>query len=108
LQIADFHWCAPEKAEVRKLAGTPNQQEKNTTPFAYFAQTLVGTVLASLGTMLGYDQYESPPRRSAEGLTTAPALVVVGVFLAHAGAIFRYRRLRKRSNSGAARIPAIF
>jgi hypothetical protein len=48
--------------------------------------------------MLGYDQYESPARRSTEGLITAAAFIVVGIFIAHAGVIFWYRRLRKRSS----------
>jgi hypothetical protein len=74
------------------------EQEKNTTPFDHFVQTLVGTVVASLGIMLGYDQYESPARRSTEGLITAAAFIVVGIFIAHAGVIFWYRRLRKRSS----------
>jgi hypothetical protein len=72
-------------------------QEKNATPFGYFAQTVVGTVFASLGIILGYDQYESPARRSTEGPITAAAFIVIGIFIAHAGAIFWYRRLRRRS-----------
>ncbi len=69
-------------------------QEKNTTPFQYFAHIVVGSVFALLGTALGYAQYVSPAR-STGGLVTSVVLIVIGIFGGHAGAIFWYRRLRK-------------
>jgi hypothetical protein len=64
------------------------EQEKNTTPFDYFAEMVVGAVFVSLGIILGYDQYQSAARRTTEGLITAAAFIVIGIFSAHAGAIF--------------------
>lgn len=93
-----YVFVKPLKKEQKPGIGLfTDEQVKNTTPFGYFAQTVVGTVFASLGIMLGYDQYESPVRRSTEGLITAAAFIVIGIFIAHAGAIFWYRRLRRRS-----------
>ena len=69
-------------------------QEGNTTPFQYFAHIVVGSIFALLGTVLGYVQYQSPTR-SMGGLVTSAVLIVIGIFMGHAGAIFWYRRLRK-------------
>lgn len=71
------------------------EQEKNTTAFDYFAEVVVGAIVASLGVMLGYDQYHSATRRTTEGLLIAAALIVVGIFFAHAGVIFWCRRIRR-------------
>jgi hypothetical protein len=88
----------PRKKEQKPGIGLhTHEQEKNATPFGYLVQIVVGAVFTSLGIMLGYDQYESPVRRSPEGLITAAAFIVIGIFIAHAGAIFWYRRLRRRS-----------
>ncbi|MGA8313520.1 MAG: hypothetical protein WB755_26085 [Terriglobales bacterium] len=73
------------------------EQAKNTTPFQYFVQIVVGSVFALLGTALGYTQYQSPTR-STGGFVTSAVLIVIGLFMGHAGAIFWYRRLRKSSN----------
>jgi len=75
-----------------------NEQTKYTTPFQYFAQIVVGAVVIWLGAMLAYAKYQSPFRISP-GLIAAIALIAVGMFQAHAGAIFWYRRLRKRNLS---------
>ena len=73
------------------------EQAKNTTPFQYFAQFVLGTLVALLGITFGYAKYESPARST--GALIGPALLtVVGIFWAHAGAIFWWRRLRKHSN----------
>jgi hypothetical protein len=69
-------------------------QVRNTTPFQYFAQVVVGTIFASLGIVIGYVQYESPIR-SAGWLVASVVGIVIGIFMAHAGIIFWYRRLRK-------------
>jgi predicted permease len=73
-----------------------HRQERHTTPFQYFAQIVVGMIVISLGAMLGYDQYQSPMRRSTGGILVSAAFIVVGIFWGHAGAIFWYRRLLKR------------
>jgi protein-S-isoprenylcysteine O-methyltransferase Ste14 len=70
------------------------EQAKNTTPFQYFAQIVVGSVVALLGIMVGISQYESPTRNTGWVVTSAVA-IVIGTFMAHAGVIFWYRRLRK-------------
>ncbi len=73
------------------------EQEKNTTPFQYFAQIVVGTIVAVSGVVLAYAKYQSPNPHTP-GLIAYAALVVIGIFMAHAGIIFWYRRLRKLSN----------
>jgi sulfite exporter TauE/SafE len=94
-----------KKAQKPGIGLYTYEQEKNSTPFAYIAQIVVGAVLASLGVVLGYAQYESPTR-STGGLVTAAVLIVIGIFLAHARAIFWYRRpmeafkLRHRTHPG--------
>jgi hypothetical protein len=74
------------------------EQDKDTTPFQYFAEIVVGTVLASLGIVLGYAQYQSPSRSRGELITSA-ALIAIGIFVAHPGAIFWFRRLREHKLS---------
>ena len=87
----------PKTAQKQGIGLYSYEQTKNTTPFQYFAQIVVGTVVAMLGTMLGYAQYQSPTR-STGGVVTSAVSIVIGIFMAHAGAIFWYRRLRKPSN----------
>jgi hypothetical protein len=69
-------------------------QVKNTTPFQYFALVVVGTIFASLGIVIGYVQYQSPTR-SAGWIVASAVGIVTGIFTAHTGVIFWYRRLRK-------------
>ena len=98
---SDF-WVVAAMASVKHSRKASKQgiglfeywQVRNTTPFQYFAQVVIGTILASLGIAIGYVQYQSPIR-SVGWLLTSAAGIVVGVFMAHAGAIFWYRRLRK-------------
>jgi hypothetical protein len=73
------------------------EQAKNTTPFQYLGQLVVGTLVALLGIAFAFAEYQSPTR-STGGFIGAGFLTVVGIFWAHAGAIFWYRRLRKHSN----------
>jgi hypothetical protein len=73
------------------------EQIKNTTPFQYFGQLVIGSLVALLGIAFAYAEYHSPTR-STGGLIAAAFLIVVGIFWAHTGAIFWYRRLRKHSN----------
>lgn len=75
------------------------EQEKNATAFDYFAEIVIGTIVVSLGITLGYFLLYQSPTRSTEGLLTSAMLIVIGIFFAHAGAIFWYRRLRKRKPS---------
>lgn len=74
------------------------EQEKNVTPFQYFAHIIVGTIVALTGAMLGYAQYRSPTPHTW-GYIGGVALIVIGIFQGHAGAIFWYRRIRKRKLS---------
>jgi|KBSMisStaDraftv2_1062788.scaffolds.fasta_scaffold2220595_1 hypothetical protein len=69
-------------------------QSKNTTPFQYLGVLVGGTLVALLGIAFAYAQYQSRVR-STGGLIAAAFLIVVGIFWAHPGAIFWYRRLRK-------------
>jgi hypothetical protein len=86
-----------KKAQKPGIGLYTYEQAKNTTPFQYFAQFVVGALVALLGIMFGYAKYESPTR-STSALITAAVLTVIGIFWAHAGAIFWYRRLRKHSD----------
>jgi len=89
----------PRKTAQREGIGLYTyEQEKYVTPFQYFAHIVVGTIVASSGAMLGYAQYQSRTPRTL-GFIGSAALVVIGVFQAHAGAIFWYRRLQKRKHS---------
>ena len=87
----------PKKTQKPGIGLYTYEQAKNTTPFQYFAQFVVGTLGALPGIMFGYAKYESPTR-STSALITAAGLTVIAIFRAHAGAIFWYRRLRKHSN----------
>jgi hypothetical protein len=82
-------------AQKRGIGLYSYEQIKNCTAFDFFGVIILGTIVASLGIMLGYDQYHSATRRSTGGLITATVLTVLGIFFAHAGVIFWYRRLRK-------------
>jgi hypothetical protein len=84
-----------KKASKRGIGLYTYEQEKNTTAFDYFAEIIVGTIVAMLGVMVGYALYQSPTR-STGGLLLSAVLIVIGFFFAHAGVIFWYRRLRKR------------
>jgi hypothetical protein len=65
LQIPDFQWrphplrgnmvlVQPHKKAQKPGIGLYTyEQEKNSTPFAYFAQIVVGAVVASLGMVFG-------------------------------------------------------
>jgi hypothetical protein len=84
------------KAEQKQGIGLYSyEQVKNTTPLQYFCQLTVGTVIALLGAVLGVAQYQSASRSLGYCLT-AVLMIVIGTFMGHAGAIFWFRRLRKR------------
>jgi hypothetical protein len=86
-----------KKAQNQGIGLYTYDQSKNTTPFQHLGLLVVGTLVALLGTVLAYAEYQSPVR-SAGGLIGAAFLIVVGIFWAHPGAIFWYRRLRKHSS----------
>jgi hypothetical protein len=71
------------------------EQAKNTTPFQYFAQIVVGAAVVLTGAIVVYALLQS---RTAHtwGLVASSILILMGIFMAHAGLIFWYRRLRKR------------
>jgi hypothetical protein len=64
------------------------EQEKNTTPFQYAAQIVVGVIVLGVGVMLLF-----------EGMRLSGAvMVLIGSFFAHPGVIFWFkRRLHKKS-----------
>lgn len=88
----------PKTVQKQDIGLYTHEQEKYVTPFQYFAQIVVGTFIALMGGMLGYAKYQSPIRITP-GLLASVALIVIGIFQAHAGTIFWYRRLRKRKPS---------
>jgi hypothetical protein len=64
-----------------------HEQIRNTTPFQYGAQIVVGSIPFAVGValvVLG---------KTLSGFT----LVIIGGFMAHAGVIFWWKRLAKRS-----------
>ncbi len=79
------------------------EQVKNTTPFQYFAQIVVGAVVCITGLMVAYSLYEAraveilrygSPDSHVWGFIAAGVLVVIGVFMGHACVIYWWRRLR--------------
>jgi biotin transporter BioY len=94
------------KMEQSKGIGLYNrEEEKNTTPFQYFAQIVGGVVVFLCGALyliiiFGLRHKETVQFGSAEphlyGFAIASATIVVGIFIAHAGVIFWGRRFRQR------------
>jgi len=86
------------------------EQAKNTTPFQYFAQIVVGTIVAATGALLLYHVVtvrtdEIQVYGSAEahiwGWLSGLAVVLIGLFMAHAGVIYHGRRIfHKTMRSG--------
>jgi biotin transporter BioY len=79
------------------------EQVKNTTPFQYFAQIVVGTVVFACGlvylvTIFNLRSRETiqfgSPEPHLYGFLVAAAVIVVGIFMAHAGLIFWASRVR--------------
>jgi len=100
------HKHAKNTAGDRKGIGLYTyEQARNTTPFQYFAQIVVGTIVALVGGLLIYHFIalrgeEIRKFGSAEAHVwnwiTSLVVVVIGVFMAHAGVIFYARRIIKR------------
>lgn len=81
------------------------QQEKNTTPFQYFGQLIIGLFCVGLGllrilTIMAIRKQEIAVYGSAEShfwaWLTSIAILLVGLFWAHAGAIFYGRRITSK------------
>ena len=78
------------------------EQAKNTTPFQYFAQVVVGMIVAASGALLVYHvvtvrSEEFRVYGSADshfwGWLSGLAVVLIGLFMAHAGLIYHGRRI---------------
>jgi len=93
--------------EERKGIGLySHEQAKNTTAFQYLAQIVVGTIIASLGGLLLFHRMTvsseemirkyGSAQTSIWGWVGSLAVVVIGMFMAHAGVIFYARRIVKR------------
>jgi hypothetical protein len=90
-------------APIRKGIGLYTyEQSRNTTAFQYFVQVVVGVVFAALGgVLLGHAMITRGERILKHGsVDTDPSIwitglagVLIGLFIAHAGAIFWFRRL---------------
>ena len=81
------------------------EQEKNTTAFDYFGEIVVGLIIASLGGLLVYlcvivRTEEIQKYGFAEthlwSWSGSLAVVLIGLFMAHAGLIFYGRRIAKK------------
>jgi hypothetical protein len=93
------------------------EQVKNTSPFQYFAQIVVGMIVAATGGLFLYHEAvvrteEVQRYGSAEthvwGWLGGLAIVMIGLFMAHAGLVFYGRRIvgafsRKPSHSNGSK-----
>ncbi len=79
------------------------QQERNTTPFQFAAQIIVGAVVVFVGLILVSSIWQVRAREIASygvaeshigSFAFALALILVGVFMAHAGVIFYWKKFR--------------
>ncbi len=84
------------------------EQTKNVTPFQYFAQLLVGVFISCMGTFLLYyvisiRSDEIQKYGAAEGhfwgWLGGGTIMVIGLFMAHAGAIFYIRKIARNLRS---------
>jgi len=83
------------------------QQERNTTPFQFAAQIVVGLIVALIGLLLVWGVWQTRRQEiSAYGradshfgsFAFSVALVMVGVFMGHAGIIFYWKRFKARQS----------
>jgi|HubBroStandDraft_3_1064219.scaffolds.fasta_scaffold337111_1 hypothetical protein len=91
--------------EVKKGIGLfTYEQAKNTTPFQYLAQVVVGIVFFLAGGLLVYHvtivrgeeiRAFGSPEMHLWDWSTSLAMMIIGVFMAHAGIIFYARRIIK-------------
>ena len=94
-----------KRAESKGIGLYTDEQERNTTAFDYFAEIVVGAVVASIGCLLLYYRLtvrsnEIHQHGFAEAhlwaWITSFAVVIIGAFMAHAGVIFYTRRIVQR------------
>lgn len=80
-------------------------QERNTTPFQFAAQVVVGVVLAFVGLIFFSAIWEIRVHEISDygtaashfgGFATSLGMISFGIFVAHAGVIFYWRRFRLR------------
>ncbi len=78
-------------------------QERNTTPFQFAAQIVVGAIVFVVGLVLLSSIWEVRAREISAygsasshfgGFAASAAMLLIGIFLAHAGAIFYWRRFK--------------
>jgi formate hydrogenlyase subunit 3/multisubunit Na+/H+ antiporter MnhD subunit len=103
---------ARDVAEKGGIGLYTHEQEKNTTAFDYFAKLVLGSLIAALGGLLLYHgrtvhgeeirKYGSADT-NIRGWVWSLVLIVIGLFVAHAGLIFYLRRIAKRLSRSADR-----
>ena len=93
------------KDEGQGIGLYTHEQVKNNTPFQFFVQIVVGAVVFFSGLLLLVDIFDHRSRETLQSGSPEPhsaafalaaAVIVIGVFMAHAGVIFWTRRLRMR------------
>jgi len=81
------------------------EQAKNTSPFQFFAQIIVGTIVILVGGLFFYHalsvradeiRHYGAAEMHLWNWVGSLAIVVIGLFMAHAGLIFYARRLLRR------------
>jgi hypothetical protein len=89
--------------EKRGIGLYSYEQEKNTTPFQYFAQIVVGVVVFLCGAgwlvRIFYNRAQETlrfgsPEPHWRGFISSGAMILIGIGMGHAGVIFWGRRLR--------------
>jgi len=89
------------------------EQQRNTTPFQFVAQIVVGAIVFITGVILFFSiwgirareisDYGSPTSHLG-GFAASVALLLIGIFMAHAGVIFYWRRFKSHRKSGTNRV----
>jgi len=74
------------------------EQERYTTAFQYFAQIVIGAVFATVGGLLVFQAMTMriDDVRTSGDWISGIIMILTGVFVAHAGAIYYTRRMKKR------------
>jgi formate hydrogenlyase subunit 3/multisubunit Na+/H+ antiporter MnhD subunit len=94
--------------EHRGIGLYTEEQGKNTTPFQYFAQIVVGAVFFCVGVLLLVGIFDARSRETLKfgspdphlgAFLFAAVLIIIGMFMAHAGVIFWGRRILARLRS---------
>jgi len=78
-------------------------QERNTTPFQFAAQIVVGAIVFIVGLILFSSIWEIRVREISDygsstshagGFAASAAMLLIGIFMAHAGVIFYWKRFK--------------